>query len=397
MTRELSIDHARRIALGAQVFNDPRPSGRVDIRHLRRVLRRVGLFQIDSVNVLVRAHYMPLFSRLGPYPRELLDDAVYRRREVLETWLHEACLAPTERWPLIRSQMEEGLPWNAQWARANNDYINTVLLEVSVKGPLAARELEDPGERGGRWWGNGKGSRALNWHFQRGNVGIARRTNFTRVYDLIENLIPHHHTQPTFSYDDACSALLLLAAESHGVGTAKDLADYYRLPILPSRKHLAELAKAGQLEEVRVEGWNEKAYLHPNAVVPRKIDAQALLSPFDPVVWERGRTARLFDFHYRLEIYVPASKRKYGYYVLPFLLGDRLVGRVDLKADRKASCLVVQAAYHEEGESTDEVASALTGELTAMAGWLGLTCIQVKRHGNLAHALQAYTAQLTPA
>ena len=389
MTRELSIDQARRIALAAQGFNDPRPTGRVDMRHLRRVLGRVGLFQIDSVNVLVRAHYMPLFSRLGPYPRELLDDAVYRRRELFETWSHEACFVPAKRWPLIRSRLEEGLSWHARWARANSDYTEAVLQEIEQKGPLAASELEDPGERSGRWWGNGKGSRALNWHFQQGNVGISHRSNFTRIYDLIENVIPHHHhTQPTPAHDDACAALLLLAAESHGVGTAKDLADYYRLPILPSRQHLAELAEAGELEEVRVESWKDKAYLHPKAILPRRISAHALLSPFDPMVWERDRTERLFDFHYRIEIYVPAAKRKYGYYVLPFLMGDRLVGRVDLKADRAASRLLVQGAYHEEGEDVDEVATSLAEELASMADWLGLASVHVKRRGNLAPALR---------
>ena len=393
LVRELTIGQARRIALAAQGFNDPRPRGRVDMRHLRRVLGRVGLFQVDSVNVLVRAHYMPLFSRLGPYPRELLDKATYRRGrrrcEFFETWAHEASIMPAERWPLVRRCLYEGSAWYDRWARKNSGYIDGVLEEIRQKGALTASELEDPGERSGAWWSGGKGSTALGWHFHRGNLGIAQRPNFTRVYDLPERILPSaicSESGPTL--EEAFRALLLLGAESHGVGTAKDLADYYRLPILPSRKIVAELAEAGELEEVRVEGWKDPAYIHASAVLPRRINARVLLSPFDPVVWERDRTQRLFDFHYRIEIYVPAPKRKYGYYVLPFLLGDQLVGRVDLKADREASRLLVQAAYHEEGADADEVADSLSEELASMADWLGLADVQVKRRGNLSGALR---------
>jgi len=387
--RELSIDQARRIALAAQGFSDPRPRGRIDRRHLRRVMRRVGCLQIDAVNVLVRAHYMPLFSRLGPYRRELLDEATYARGELFETWAHERCLMPVERWPLIRQCLQENRPRTDGFVRENMPYVNALLHELQQRGPMAAGEFEHPGARRGRYWTSSEATIALNWHFRNGRVGVAARPHFRRIYDLIERVIPPViHAQPQPTHDQALRGLLLLAAASHGLGTARDLADYYRLPIGPSRRILAALADAGELEQVHVAGWTDVTYLHPAASLPRRIEARALLSPFDPLVWNRKRSERLFGFHYRLEIYVPAAQRKYGYYVLPFLLGDRLAGRVDLKADRKGSRLLVQAAYHEPGENADDVAAALKEELGSMARWLDLDGVHVKRRGNLARALQ---------
>jgi uncharacterized protein YcaQ len=386
---ELSIGQARRIALAAQGFSDPRPCGRIDVRHLRRVLRRVGLFQMDAVNVLVRAHYMPLFSRLGPYRRELLDEATHGRGELFETWAHERCLLPVERWPLIRRCLDENRSWGERFARDNMRYVDSLLEELEQRGPLAAGDFEHPGARRGRYWTSSEATNAMTWHFRKGHVGIAARPHFTRIYDLIERIVPSEiYAQARPTHDEALRKLLLLGAASHGVGTAKDLADYYRLPIVPSRRILAALADTGELEKVHIDGWEDATYRYPAAVLPRCVDARALLSPFDPLVWNRERSERLFGFHYRIEIYVPAPKRKYGYYVLPFLLGDRLAGRVDLKADRAASRLLVQAAYHEDGEDADEVAAALKEELVSMAGWLGLEEVQVKRRGNLAAALR---------
>ncbi|MCH8065766.1 MAG: YcaQ family DNA glycosylase [Chloroflexi bacterium] len=388
---DLSIGEARRIALAAQGFVDPRPRGRVDIRHLRRVLDRIGLLQIDSVNVLVRSHYMPLFSRLGPYPHTLLDDAVYQRKELYETWAHEASLVPVQRYPLLRHIMNARMAWprHRRWVEENQEYVDSVLVELERRGPLAASDLEEPGRRAGSWWQRSKGKTAMEWHFRRGAVMAQRRDNFERVYDLTERIMPRHNLEAE-PPDEATSQreLLLLAARSHGVGTAGDLADYYRLPIVPCRAHLRDLADEGALREVAVEGWRERAYLHPQAQAPRSINARALLTPFDSLIWERKRTERVFGFRYRIEIYVPEKQRQYGYYVLPFLHGDRLVARVDLKSDRKAGRLQVKSAYAEEDTDEDETAGALAVELRSMAAWLELDGVSVGPRGNLATALR---------
>ena len=391
---DLSLADARRVALAAQGFAKARPTGRVDIRHIRRVLEHVGLLQIDSVNVLVRAHYMPLFSRLGPYRMSLLDDAVYRRREFFETWAHVASLVPVERYPLLRYRMdaEPTRPRLRHWLKENEDYVDGVLDELERRGPLAASELNEPG-RGtgstGTWWNRSKGKTALEWHFLRGRVMAHDRRNFERVYGLTERVLPGRvlESDPV-ERTTAERALLMLAARSHGVATAADLADYYRLPIAPCREALREFADAGALREVSVEGWKEPAYLHPDARIPRAIRAQALLAPFDPLIWERARTQRLFDFRYRIEIYVPEKQRQFGYYVLPFLLGDRLVARVDLKTDRTKRSLLVKAAYAEDGQDLSLVAGRLASELRLMAGWLELETVRVARRGNLSRQLR---------
>ncbi len=388
---DLSHAEARRIALAAQGFADPRPVGRVDIRHLRRVLSRVGLLQMDSVNVLVRSHYMPLFSRLGPYPVSLLDDAVYRRRELFETWAHAASLVPVEVYPLLRYRMDADVPWERvrQWVRRNGGYIDGVLDEVRRKGPLAAAELDDPGGRAGPWWGWSKGKNAMEWHFRKGRVMVHDRRNFERVYDLTERVLPRHVLDgDTPDETEAGRALLLLAARSHGVGTARDLADYYRLPLPRAHELLRDLASEKVLREVRVEGWREPAYMHPDARLPRSVAAHALLSPFDSLIWERGRTERLFDFRFRIEAYLPERRRQYGYYVLPFLLGDRLVGRVDLKADRARGRLLIKGAFIEDGQDPSRAAERLAQDLREMAGWLGLDSLRVGRRGNLSERLR---------
>ncbi len=389
---DFSSSEARRIALGAQGFADPRPRGRIDIRHLRRVVDRIGLIQIESVNVAVRSHYMPLFSRLGPYPMSLLDDAVYSRKELFETWAHEASFVPVKHYPLFRQRMQHAEPWRriARFAKKYPGYLDAVLEEVRSRGALAASELEDPGSRTGPWWGQGKGKVALEWHFSRGAVCVCERRNFARVYDLTERVLPPEALNGRApDIDGSQRELLLLSARSHGLGTARDLADYYRLSIPRSRELLRELASEGALREVNVEGWRDPAYLHPKARLPRGVEAQALLTPFDSLIWERARTERVFDFHYRIEIYVPQKKRRYGYYVMPFLFDEALAARVDLKSDRAKSRLLVKAAYLEEGQDAGRVSEALAEELRLMAEWLGLEEVRVGRKGDLASALRS--------
>jgi len=393
MKSDLSIAEARRVVLAAQGFADPRPRGRVDARHLRRVLDRVGLVQIDSVNVLARAHYLPFFSRLGPYPQALLDDLAYRRGELFEYWGHAASLIPTAHYPLFRHRMtarRNRIRTRARQLFGSDGYVDSVLDEVRANGPLIASGLSDPGERRGPWWGYGKGKIALEALFEAGDVAVRDRPNFARAYDLAERVIPEAAlaAEPPAT-EDAHRELLMLAARASGVGTARDLADYYRIGFTLARPRLAELVDAGRLVETRVEGWREPAYLPADARVPRAVPARALVAPFDSLVWNRDRVERLFDFHYRIEIYTPEPLRRFGYYVLPFLLDERLAGRVDLKADRAASTLSVRAAHAEPGERPAEVADALVTPLTEMAAWLALDRIAVEPRGDVAADLAA--------
>jgi len=394
---ELSLTEARRIALAAQGFDRPRPRGRVNARHLRRMIDTIGLIQIDSVNVLLPAHYQVPFSRLGPYDRALLDDLVYRRRELTEQWAHEACIIPTECWPLLRHRMtgdERRLRALSRFMQEHAEYATRVLDEVRARGPVAASEVLEPDGtrgRGGDWWGWTLAKATLEGHFAFGRLAVAgrRAAGFARTYDLAERVLPPQHYGRELPRAEAALELLRRAARATGVGTAADLADYYRTPIRETRLVLAELVDAGELRAVRVEGWREPAYLYAEARLPRRIDAAALLSPFDPVVWYRPRAERLFGFDYRIEIYVPKTQRRWGYYVLPFLLGDSLAARVDLKADRAGRRLVVAAAHLEPGGDADAVAHALAAELRLMAGWLGLDTVAVGRRGDLAWALAA--------
>jgi uncharacterized protein YcaQ len=352
----------------------------------------MGLIQIDSVNVAVRSHYMPLFSRIGPYAREKLDELAYRHRELFEYWGHVASFLPVRDYPLFRHRMESAHQWRHVERLRKKDpaYIEGVLDEVRERGPLTAGELEDPGTRTGPWWGRGKGKIALEALFGTGELTVRERRNFARVYDLTERVIPREVlSRPAPSREEAHRELLRLAARAHGVGTAKDLADYYRIPILEARARLGELAESGDVQRVRVEGWRDPAFVRPETRIPRAIEARALLTPFDPIVWERERTERLFGFRYRIEIYVPEPQREYGYYVMPFLLGDRLVARVDLKSDRKTETLVVQSAYVEDGSGRRKIAGELAEELDIMAGWLGLARVRVGRKGNLSRDLRA--------
>ncbi len=393
----ISAHRARRIALGAQGFGVPRPTGRVDRRHVRRMLARVGLIQIDSVNVIVRSQELPLFARLGPHRRDLLAGMV-EDGELFEYWGHEASLLPIELFPLMRWRMEAAGAKAAGWsglvrlARERPDYVEAVYREVRERGLMSASELDDPGAKSGPWWGWRHGKQALEYLFWCGRLSARRRASFERMYDLTERLIPPMWLDaPAPSADDAHKELLERAAAAHGVGTARDLADYYRLNIPRARPLLAELVEEERLVPAHVEGWTQPAYLHPDARVPHGIEARALLSPFDSLIWERSRTERLFDFHYRLEIYTPKPRRVYGYYVLPFLLGDALVARVDLKSDRAASALLVRGAFGEFGYGPATIAGPLAAELALLAEWLGLERVIVGDHGDLAPALRAAT------
>ena len=396
MSPSFSAGQARRIALAAQGFADARPAeaGR---RHFRRHVDRLGVIQMDSVNVVSRTHYLPAFSRLGHYPRELLETEAWGKKPSLfEYWGHEASLMPVAMQPLFRWRMEESRSGEAGWtglvnfARERRDYIDGVLAEIEKRGPVTGGDFAE-GPRGAPgWWEWSNGKRALEWLFWAGFITTKTRRGFERVYDLTERVIPKAvMDQPTPPPDEAQRALLLIAAEAMGVATEADLRDYFRMSVAATRARLAELVEAGELTPVTVKGWKQPGYLHPKARMPRRIDATALLSPFDNLIWARDRTERLFGCKVRLEIYTPAHKREHGYYVLPFLQGDRITARVDLKADRKAGVLLVQSAHLEEHADPGEVGQALAGELRLMSGWLGLGEVSVAERGDLAPALKA--------
>ena len=383
MTERLSLASARRIALAAQGFGQKRPEAETR-RRLGATAARLGLFQIDSVNVLVRAHYLPAFSRTGPYDRSLLDRAAWgprRERRLFEYWAHEASLLPLALHPLLRWRMDQAERGDIGWghirayAGERRGEAEAILERLRAEGPLAASDFEGGRGKGG-WWEWGDTKRALEWLFWAGRITTAtRRPSFERVYDLTERVIPAAILAlPTPAPEDARRALVAHAAAALGVATETDLRDYFRLKPEPARRAVAELVEAGELVPAQVEGWARPAYLHRDLRRPRRISGQALLAPFDPLVWERSRTERLFGFRYRIEIYTPAEKRTHGYYVLPFLLDDRLVARVDLKADRKASRLRVQKLTLEP-EAPAETRERLSGELALMARWLGLESV----------------------
>jgi uncharacterized protein YcaQ len=390
--RRLDPDRARRLALAAQGFAAARPAGRVDVRHVRRVLGRVGLLQIDSVNVVERAHLLTLFARLGPFDPEIFRRAVEERRELFEYWGHEASFLPVDAWPLLRHRMARRRVWGSVRALADErpGYVESVLTEVREKGPLRPADLSDPGDRrAGAWWDWKAGKLALEWLFAGGEVTVSHRgAGFVRYYDLPERVIPQpHRDAPSPGREGAQRQLVRRAIAAMGVATARDLADYFRMPIREGRAAVTALADAGVLERVAVPGWRDDAFVDPAATIPRRVEACALVCPFDSLIWQRERVERLFGFHYRVEIYVPRPQRRWGYYVLPFLLGDRLVARVDAKADRGRRVLRVPAAHIEDGEDPGRVAPPLAAELERMAGWLGLGDVVVARRGNLAGEL----------
>ncbi len=386
--RIFSAQQARRIALAAQGFAEPRPTARVDIRHLRRVIDRVAILQVDSVNVLERSHYLPVFSRLGTYPRELLDEATHRRRELFEYLFHAASYSTGVVLPLLRPRMEAIEAWGQIRAvmEEHPGYVEQVYEEVATRGPLTSATLDDPGRRTGPWWGMGKGSSALDWLYVKGRLAISHRpATFSKVYDLAERVYPAGTLDgPVMDPETSVRERTLIAARAQGIATVNDLADYFRMRVADVRGQVERLVTAGALHQVEVEGWPKPAYLHPEATIPRAVQARALLSPFDSLIWYRDRTERLFGFHYRIEIYVPKPKRRYGYYVLPFLLGEDLVARVDLKADRQAGVLLVQGAHLEPGFPAGSVTGPLAAELDLMASWLGLDGVHVRLNGDLA-------------
>lgn len=388
----VSRAQARRIALVAQGFRDPRHAVPT-MRTFSRTLSRTAVLQIDSVNVFQRAHYMPLFSRMGRYDTTLLTRAAETRpRRIVEYWAHVAAFMPVDLWPHMRHRMshyrERGHAWVGLPER--QELVASLLAEIAERGPSTSRELDDGLPRTKEHWGWNwsETKRALEYLFTSGDLAIAGRTaQFERLYDLPERVVPHEHLHaPTPSVEDAAVELVRRAAVAHGIGTESCLRDYFRMPSSSTRVAIRALVDAGELLPVRIEGWERPAYLHKDAKVPRKVDARAILSPFDPVVWERARTEHLFGFRYRIEIYVPEPKRVHGYYVLPFLLGDRLVGRVDLKADRTAGVLVVKGAYA-EADAPPETAQELAEELQEAAVWLGLSDIVVEPRGDLADEL----------
>ena len=397
----LSLSQARRIALAAQGFTDPRPGGATDLRHLRRVLRRLHLIQMDSVNVLQRAHFMPLYSRLGPYPVDLLERAAYRKpRELFEFWGHEASLITTDLQPLFRWRMARAadFAWGSitRVMTEQPELVAWVLDEVRGRGPITAAEIEhDAPRRKDHWgWNWSVVKQALEWLFYTGQVTAAERTtSFARRYDLPERVLPAAVLDaPTPAYPDAIRALVEMSARALGVAAEPEIRDYFRLPVEGFKQAISELVDDKVLIPVGVQGWRAPAYLHNAAKIPRWVRASTLVSPFDPLIWERGRTERLFDLSYRIEIYVPAPQRLYGYYVLPFLLGDRFVARVDLKADRKAGVLEIPAAWLEPTAEQEETAVALATELHRLAGWLGLERVAAPVKGDFAGPLGAALA-----
>lgn len=390
----LSLHQARRTALAAQGFSDPRPRSAPTVRQFRRALNRMSALQLDSVNVLCRSHYLPMLARLGPFDRDKLDNYLYRSGEHFELYTHEAAIISQDLQPHMRYRANE-VRWKAgpRLEQELPGYVDAVLDEVSEHGPLSIKDLSDPGERSGPWWGQSKGKVALDWLYHTGRLSIRERTPmFVTVYDRPENVIrPDVLARPEVERREALKHQVALSARSHGIGTDKDLADYFRLKVTEIRPLLDELVADGVVERVDVAGWGEGLYLHTEAKRPRRISGRALLTPFDPVVWFRPRAEALFDFHYRIEIYTPEPKRVYGYYVLPFLLDDELVGRVDLKADRSARLLLVKGAFLEERITEpveqDRVAVELWSALDELAEWLDLDGVSVADNGDLAPRL----------
>jgi len=395
MKDAVSANEARRIALAAQGFAAGRPASEIGRRQLARGIERLGVIQLDSVNVVSRTHYLPLFSRLGAYPRALLEDVAWGRKPaVFEYWMHEASIAPFDTQPLMRWRMEDAARgvgvWKgvARFLREHRPFIDRALAEIDRRGPLAASELDLGAKGSGGWWGWSEGKRALECLFWSGELTTAtRRGTFERVYGRPEKVLPRAvWSAPTPSREDAQRELIRRAARAQGVATERDLRDYFRMAPAETRARIAELVEAGELQPVAVKGWDQPAFVDPAARRPRRVEACALLSPFDNLIWFRERTERLFGVRVRLEIYTPAHKRTHGYYVLPFLEGETITARVDLKAERKAGVLVVQAA-HAEPDAGPDTAARLAAELRLMAAWLGLADVRVQPRGDLAARL----------
>ncbi len=397
----LTAAHARRVAVAAQGFAEPKPRGPITRAHLRRLISRIQVLQLDSVSVAVRAHYAPVFSRLGPYDRDVLDRAAWNHsarspRLFVEYWAHEAALMAVDDWPLLRWRMREYQHgrWSTEIVKKNPHLADDIVAAVAELGPSTAGQIEthlgaEPRGAKGPWWDRSDTKWVTEALFAAGVLTTATRVGFARHYDLTENVLPPEVVSREVDDDEAVRELTLRAATALGVGTEADIRDYFRLAAQQVKPAMAKLLADGELERVDVEGWTAPGYLRAGQIVPRRDRGTALLCPFDPLIWFRPRVERLFDFHYRIEIYTPAPKRQYGYYVWPFLLDGRLVGRVDLKAERARDALHVVGAFAEPDVKGSRVAAALAAELEMMASWLGLGEVTVGERGDLAGELRA--------
>jgi uncharacterized protein len=397
--RRVTAAQARRIAVAAQGFSEPRPVGPVTRAHLKRVISRIQVLQLDSVSVAVRAHYAPVFSRLGPYDRDVLDRAAWGPRSsrlLAEYWAHEAALMAVDDWPLLRWRMRQYRHgrWGSHIVKANPQLAEDIVAAVAELGPSTAGQIEahlaaEPRRKKGTWWTRSDTKWVAEALFASGVLTTATRVGFARHYDLVERVLPPSVLAREVDDDEAVRELTLRAATALGVGTEADLRDYFRLSAQQVKPAIADLLAAGEIERADVDGWSAPAYLRAGRTVPRRDRGTALLCPFDPLIFFRPRVERLFGFHYRIEIYTPAAKRQYGYYVWPLLLDGQLVARVDLKADRASDSLRVVGAFGEPDVAPGRVAEALAGELGSMASWLGLGGISVSGRGNLATELRA--------
>ena len=382
----LSIADARRIALAAQGFDTARPKTKATQRHVDALIARLGVIQIDSVNVLVRSQELPLFARLGNHDRNAIPKAT-EAQKLFEYWGHEAAHLPVDLHPLFRWKMNAARTgkvthWGlTSFYEENKAFVKRILKHVEKNGPVTSRELSTRTEKKGTWWDWDEAKVALEYLFLTGELmSRGRGSDFARIYDTTERVLPQRIIDaPTPSEHEARKQLLVRSAVAQGVATASDLADYYRQKLATVKPLIAELVEEGELREVAVDGWTEKAFVYRNAKLPKQLHATALLSPFDSLVWCRPRNERLFDFHYRIEIYTPKEKRKFGYYVLPFMMNGEMVGRVDLKADRAKGILQAHSVHTEKGVKRSVINEALNAELAAMATWLGLEQVQIGR------------------
>ena len=394
VVESVSAAQARRIALAAQGFGK-RPAA-VSTRQINATIQRLNLLQLDSINVYERSHYLPLFARLGTYDKSVLDRLTFgRRSKYIEYWAHEAAIIPAEDWPLWRWKMEqlrERDEGREQWVQENGQMLQWLRDELAARGPVAASQIEhDSNKRAGPWWGWSDVKRGLEYLFRWGDAVSAGRTRFERSYALPGQILSGDLLERSVSREDAHRQLVERSAVALGIATAIDLADYFRLKSADVRPAIATLADAGVLLPVTVRGWSQAAWLHRDARIPRRIETEALLSPFDPVVWDRARALRMFGFHYRIEVYTPAPKRIYGYYTLPLLIDDALVGRIDLKSDRQAGVLRVQSAWR-EGEAFVDL-DRVVALLDRIAAWQGLGGVEFAERGDLIGALaQHYSA-----
>jgi uncharacterized protein len=397
----ISADAARRVAVAAQGFTEPKPAAAVTRAHLRRLISRIQVLQLDSVSVAVRAHYAPIFSRLGPYDRDVLDRAAWSHsarspRLLVEYWAHEAALMAVDDWPLLRWRMREYTHgrWGTEIVRNNTKLAENIVATVAELGPSTSGQIEahleadKPRGRKGPWWDRSDTKWVAEALFAAGVLTTGTRVGFARHYDLTERVLSPEVVARQIDDDEAVRELVLRAATALGVATETDIRDYFRLGAKQAKPAIAELVSAGELEPVEVDGWSAPAYLRAGQTVTRRDRGTALLCPFDPLIFFRPRVERLFDFHYRIEIYTPQPKRQYGYYVWPFLLDGRLVGRVDLKAERTRDALHVVGAFTEPGQDAGRVATALAAELRTMASWLGLADVTVGERGDLVRPLR---------